>query len=232
VEIGRDRVVAQGFCADLETNNAYSGEVSASILTKRGKRYPEHMVTTTANAACSKALRNAVFRIIPRAYVDQVLKECKQVAIGRGMTMIQRWREIAASFSRHGADEKAVLAAVGRKGVADVTTDDLVHLHGLLTAIEDGDVTTDKALRPTAGDSGPEPSTIADDLTPDEQKGIDAKRDAQAELDSLIKELSDAGHGEAVENVTRSAPDVPAALTELKKLKAKADMAAKKESKP
>jgi hypothetical protein len=208
VEIGHERIVAQGFCHDLETNNACAVETSGSVLTKKGNRYPEHMITTTANALCSKALRNAVFRIIPRAYVDQVLKECKQVAIGKGMTMLERWRDVKELYSKHGVDEKKLLAALGRKGVSDVTTDDLVHLHGLLTSIEDGEISAEKALRPSP-DEGIERSTVADELT-------------DQELQTLVRQLSEID-AEAVENVTRSAPSNAAALVELRKLRDKVE---------
>jgi hypothetical protein len=221
VEIGHDRIVAQGFCADLETNNACAVEVSGSILTKKGKRYVEHMITTTANALCSKALRNAVFRIIPRSYVDQVLRECKQVAIGKGMTMIERWKEIRESYSRHGVDEKKLLMALGRKGVADVTTDDLVHLHGLLTSIDDGEITAERALRPE-GEDGIERSTVADELTDQERVKLEQQRQEDEELQVLVRQLSEID-AEAVENVTRSAPSNAAALVELRKLRDKVE---------
>lgn len=222
VEIGHARVTAQGFAHDLETNNACSVEVSASILGKKGGRYPEHMVTTTANAAAAKALRNAIFKIIPRAYIDQVLARCRKVAIGEGMTMLQRWREVSERFASHGVDEPKVLKCIGRKGVPDVTTDDLLQLHGLLTAVEDGDITIEKAMRPSVED-GAERSTVADDATPEEQAELDAAAAAQADKDEeakLIAELSETD-AEGVEKITRNAPDTKSSVAELRRMAAR-----------
>ena len=46
-----------------------------------------------------------------------------------------------------GAKPDQVLKIVGRKGVEDLTVDDLVTLHGIGTAIKDGETTLDQVLR-------------------------------------------------------------------------------------
>ena len=61
-------IVAQAVFHDLQKNVAITYEVQRRITNKSGVRFNDDMITTTANAACSIALRNAVFKGVPKAY--------------------------------------------------------------------------------------------------------------------------------------------------------------------
>ena len=58
-------ITAQGVCHDLENNVCISVEVKRRVTTREGRRYSDDMVVMTGNAACSIALRNATFRVVP-----------------------------------------------------------------------------------------------------------------------------------------------------------------------
>src|SRR5215470_13350412 len=66
-------VVAQGYCHDLETNNAQVMEISRRIVDRNGRRYPEDVITLTKNAACAIARRNAIYAVVPRAFVNPLV---------------------------------------------------------------------------------------------------------------------------------------------------------------
>ncbi len=145
----KDFIIAQGIAHDLERNVACSIEVRRRIVDGQGRRYNADMIGVTANAAASIALRNAIFKVIPRSYTDCVYNEAKQVAIGDASTLNER-RDMAIAFFRDklNLDESRILKAIGRAGVDDITLDDLETLTGLKTAIREGDTTVDEAFPP------------------------------------------------------------------------------------
>ena len=82
--IGNDgkTITAQGVCHDLETNVAVCTEVKRRITNKQGQTFSEDMQVVTGNAASAIAFRNAIFKVIPKAYTKKVIEEIKQVALG------------------------------------------------------------------------------------------------------------------------------------------------------
>ena len=141
-------ITAQGRCWDLETNVAVSVDVRRRIVDKYGKRYSADMVNTTANAACSIALRNAVFKVVPMAIVKPIYEQARSVAIGDATTLVKRRGDAVAYFGKLGVTTERLLASLERASLEDVTIDDLTTLTGLRTAIKDGDTTIDEAFPP------------------------------------------------------------------------------------
>lgn len=168
-------VVAQGFAADLEKNTAVQVEVRRRITDRNGHRFSDDMIAVTCNAACSIAFRNALFKVVPFALVKGIFEQCKQVSLGKDQTMEQRRANALEAYARIGAKPDQVLAALDRRRVDDITIDDLLHLRGMLTAIKDGELTLEEAMRP-AGHDVPAESTLAADLL-----AAKAKADADAE---------------------------------------------------
>ena len=75
-------IVAQAVVHDLENNVSVSIEVHRRVTSKSGARYSDDMIAVTGNAACSIALRNAVFRVVPRALITPIYEAAKRVAVG------------------------------------------------------------------------------------------------------------------------------------------------------
>lgn len=142
----REFIVAQGVAHDLEKNVSASLEVRRRIVKRDGKRYTSDMINTTANAACSIALRNAIFRVIPKTFVNQIYEAAKQVAIGDASTLVERRTKALDYFAKMGVMEDRILAVLGKSGIEDIGLDDLATLTGLKTAIKDGDTTVDEAF--------------------------------------------------------------------------------------
>ena len=83
----RDFVVAQGVFHDLERNVNVTYEVKRRITTKEGNRYGTDMIGVTGNAACSIALRNAIFKGIPKAFWNGIYETAKSTALGNEQTI-------------------------------------------------------------------------------------------------------------------------------------------------
>ena len=148
IDIGKEFVTAQGMCFDLENNVAASVEVMRRITDKRGNRYNDDMIGVTANAACSIALRNAIFKIVPRALWADIYEAARVTSIGKAETMEARRSKVIDYFAKMGIDEKRVCAAVQRGGREDLTTDDIITLRGFATAIKAGDTSVDAVFNP------------------------------------------------------------------------------------
>ncbi len=227
IEIGRERISVMGMAHDLESNNLEQCELTGSILNKYGERYKEHMISTTANALCAKAKRNALLVVIPRAYVDQIMRVCKETALGKNQTMVERWKELLSLYAGHRVEESSLLEYVEREGFADVTMDNMIDLHGILTAVEEGEISMAAALdkRSSGGEAkrsdiadGPPPEAPAAEQPADQKAEDDESRAKNKELMELRMELSKIDE-DATAKVTQGAPNIDAALVELSKLK-------------
>lgn len=142
----KDFVVAQGMFHDLERNVAIQFEVKRRISDKFGRRFGADMIAVTGNAAASIALRNAVFKGVPKAYWAPAWEQAKTVAMGKAETLANRRGKLLDYFHKMGVTAEQVVAAVGRKGVEDITLDDIATLKGIATAIKEGDTTIEAAF--------------------------------------------------------------------------------------
>ncbi len=139
VEIGTDSIVARGSCIDLESNNGQSVEVRVSIRKKNGARYDESMIGVAAMSAISKARRNAIFAVIPRAFIIPVMEEVRKTIVGDATTLGKRRDVMLAEFLKMGVPNAKVFAAVKVSGIEDITLDNLATLRGYYTAIKTGE---------------------------------------------------------------------------------------------
>ncbi len=141
IDITDKHVVAQGTCLDLEKNIAARIEVRRRITTSEGRRYGDDMIAVTANAACSIALRQSIFKVVPFAHIKDIFEKAKEVSLGKGLSMDQRRSRAFEWFSKVGATQEEILKFLGRNGPDDITVDDLVTLQGTKTAIQEGETT-------------------------------------------------------------------------------------------
>jgi len=139
-------ITAQGVAHDLERNVSTTIEVRRRISNKYGKKYSPDMIAVTANAACSIALRNAIFKVIPRAFVNSIYEAAKKTAIGNATTLVERRSKAIEYFSKIGVSKERILAAIGKPGIEDIDLADLETLIGIGTSVKDGDMTVDEAF--------------------------------------------------------------------------------------
>lgn len=174
-----DFVVAMGAFHDLERNVAIQFEVRRRITDRNGRRFSADMIAVTGNAAASIALRNAVFKGVPKAYWQPAMEEARKVAIGDQKTLANRRLGMLAHFQKLGVTDAQVFETLGVGGIADINLDHLATLRGIATAIKEGDTSAESAFAspaktmptPTRQKDAP-PATVVE-----ESKGLDdAKR--------------------------------------------------------
>jgi hypothetical protein len=139
-------VTAQGFFFDVQRNYAVTFETRRRITDKQGRRYNDDMIGVTSNAACSIALRNAVFKGVPKAFWGRIYDAAKKTAIGDAKTLEARRSEALAYFGKMGVPMDRILLALGVPAIEDVGVDELTTLSGLKTAIKEGDTTIEQAF--------------------------------------------------------------------------------------
>lgn len=165
-------ITAQGVCHDLQNNVSVSVEVKRRITDKNGKTYSEDMQVVTGNAACSIALRNAAFKVVPAALIKPIYEAAKRVAVGDAKTLSDRRIRCVEAFGKMGVSKEKLLARMEKKSVDDITLDDLEVLIGLHTAIKDGDTSIDEAFNPKSSALAedpkfePKPKPAVDDQVP------------------------------------------------------------------
>lgn len=146
------QIVSLGRCWDLETNVAYSVEVSRSILNKDGKRYSEDMITVTGNAANSIALRNAIFAVIPKTYVDKVYKAAQAMITGDlsdETKLLQKRTAVIKGFNEtYAITEAEVIKLCGKQTINQIKTEEIALLIGMAQSLKDGDTTVDQLMKP------------------------------------------------------------------------------------
>lgn len=146
IDVEEKVVVAQGVAWDIQKNVRVTIETRRRITTSKGKRYSEDMITVTGNAAGSIALRNAIFRVVPRAYVDKIYDSVRKVAVGDAKTLADRRGQVVERLQKMGVPVERVFARIGKEGIADVGLEELEILIGLGTAIRNGEQSIDDAF--------------------------------------------------------------------------------------
>lgn len=146
IEIGQEFITAEGSCHDLERNVASTSEVRRRIKDSKGRRYSDDMIVVTANAACAVAMRNAIFKVVPGAFIKPVLDSVRQTAIGDARTLADTRATALDYFHKMGLTDERILATLDRQSVEDIGLEDVATLKGLATAIKDGETTVDEAF--------------------------------------------------------------------------------------
>lgn len=141
--VGNDgkQITAQAICHDLENNTAVSKEVSRSIVNRYGKTFSQDMVIVTGNAASSIAFRNAVLAVIPKAITKNIIKEVKQLAMGKTLNLEESRRNVITYYNRAGATTDQLLDYLDITSVDDITEEHIFELRALRNAIEEGTTT-------------------------------------------------------------------------------------------
>lgn len=170
------QIVAQGVCWDIEKNVRVTLEVKRRIVGRNGRRFSDDMVTVTGNAAASIALRNAVFRVIPRSYINAIYEHARRVAVGNAQTLATRRAQVLDRLQKIGVPTDRVLAKLDKRGVEDIGLEDLEILIGLGTSIKNGEQSIDALFPPVA----PAPAAPSEDGKRIALKGARGKQNEKA----------------------------------------------------
>jgi hypothetical protein len=153
VDTDDTHITAQGIAWDLEKNLRVTVEVKRRITDRNGRKFNDDMITVTGNAAASIALRNAIFRVVPRAYVDTIYEEAKRLVTGDAKSFTARRDEFLMRLAKIGVSQERVLARLNKPSVSDIDPEDLATLVGLGNAVKSDTMTLDEAF-PDVGSGG------------------------------------------------------------------------------
>lgn len=172
--IGERTVTGQGTVWDMQRNILMRCETSVGIITKEGKRYSDDMIVMNGNAAASKGFRNAVFKIVPYAYIMEIYDECKRIAATSNGGIDKAKRDWIDLFVRQGIDEQQVLDMLEKDSVEDMGLDDITTLQGLHTALGEGHTTLEQVF-PEPLETGTKQFGFRRKATSDKRKPTRAK---------------------------------------------------------
>ncbi len=136
-------VTSAGYMLDLEKNVGIEVEVGRGITDSGGRRYKQDMVTVTANAAGSIALRNAILKVIPKALWQPIYEKARATALGDEQTLSNKRLAALAWFQKKGASAETIYEHLGVTGIEDITLDHIATLLGYKTALKEGDTTVE-----------------------------------------------------------------------------------------
>lgn len=218
--MGEERafIVAQGVFHDLQRNVAINYEVKRRITDRDGNRYNDDMISVTANAACSIALRNAVLKGVPKAFWSDIYEAAKKVAEGNEKTLEERRMAWVKTFEAQGITRAQIFKTLNVKGIPDIGLEQLVILKGISNAVKNGEYTVQEAF----SENGVEgPGDPEDEAT---HQVSEAEQALLNEINQLGQEL---GHTSGAINmmIGQNKANLPGLIEKMK-----ADVAEKKKS--
>lgn len=178
-------VTSRGVAWDLQNNVRVAFEAKRRVTNRQGVRYSDDMVMTTTNAATSIAMRNAIFKVVPRAFWGPIEEKCREVARGKADTLVNTRVRMLKHYATLGVTAERVFTRLGIRGIEDVTLEHVELLRGLATGIKDGDTSIDEAF-PLAPPPSHDP--LADPVT--QKSTLDRLADAMADGPTAVSELS------------------------------------------
>ena len=185
-------VTAQGIAYDLERNAFCSINVDRRITNKNGQRYSDDMIAMTKNAACSIALRNAIFKAVPYAYVKQIQEQAKKTAIGDVKTLGERRASMVDAFKKMRVTTDQLLAFCDKPSLEDIGLSEIEDLIGVFQAIKDGDTTIEEQFKskdkPTVQDLPPSNALSARQRY-EKAKALLYTKKGKAAVDSVLEKL-------------------------------------------
>lgn len=178
-------VTAQGICHDLQKNTSVTIEVKRSIMqneykwddlkkkmVRTGRMVPmnDDMQTLAGNATTSIAVRNAVLKVVPKAYWQEVHDTAKRVALGTQETLVDRREKALKYFGEKGVSVERVCQTLGVQGVEDIDLEKLGQLTKFRTSLKNQEATLDSIFPPVAP-----PTTKGDKATKAAEQKLKAK---------------------------------------------------------
>lgn len=144
-------VEAEGVFHDLESNSASTARVRRRISDKNGKLFNNDMIIVTGNAACSIAMRNAILAGVPKPIWRNAWQQVEATAVGKNKSLAQCIDEAKKGFGAKGVTIDEICSSLGVPSEKDITTDHIIILAGMFSALESGEATVDEMFRSQGG---------------------------------------------------------------------------------
>lgn len=213
VNVTPTQVVSRGTAWDLENNYAVAFEVRRSILTSKGNRFSEDMITVTGNAANAIAFRNAIFTLVPKSITDKVYKAAQNLITGDLSDEEKLVKRRAAAIKHfddmYGVKEGEVIKLCGKQTVNQIQANEIALLLGIAQSLKDGDTTIDEVMAPIR-DSKEAKTNKLNDIANRAAKGSKKSKDADKPVEAespTPAEVVDEETGEVKEDGIFSAPN-------------------------
>lgn len=139
-------VTSEAVAWDLEKNIKISVEKKRSIRDKYGKTYNNDMQTVTANAAASIALRDAIFKVVPKNIINKLYDEAVKCALGDVKSLAQRRDRVLSYFAKLGVPLDKVLTTLQIEKIEDIDAGHLEVIIGTANAIKEGTLSVENAF--------------------------------------------------------------------------------------
>jgi hypothetical protein len=151
-------ITAEGVAWDLQSNVKITMQNKVSIRFgekdgKGGYTANADMQTVLSNAASAKALRNAIFKVVPKALVDRVLERAMSFAVGDQKTVSSKVAEVIDKLVKMGIHKEKILAYYGHDSISKITVEDFKSLIGVGTAIKEGHIKIEECFDVQKDDS-------------------------------------------------------------------------------
>jgi len=174
-------VYCMGTALDLQRNVGIQMEVRRRITGSTGRRFSDDMVGVTANAGTSIAVRNAIFRVVPKALWEGSFERAKQTAIGTQESFLVRRQKMVDYFvQKIGVTVEQLCEYMEIANIEAMTFDDLETMLGLATALKDGDTKVDEAFPTKKPETAPQGDVAAKPTSTLSDLAKTMQRDAQA----------------------------------------------------
>ncbi len=143
VEVGEKHITTEAVCWDLYNNNKHiaTDRISIWFGEKNGKggyRANNDMQIMLAKASQAKALRNAIFQVVPKALVKVVSAATKKFALGDSKNLTSKVTNVISKLVKMGLNKEEMMEYFDHKSLNDFTSDDLTALIGIGTALKEG----------------------------------------------------------------------------------------------
>ena len=139
-------ITARGVCHDLETNTAVSCEVQRRITDRNGRTFSDDMIVVTGNAAGAIAFRNAVFKVVPKAVINNTVKAIKAMAMGNSNALEERRNKMLSYFASIGVTKEMVFSYLEIDSIDAIDMEMVMEMLGLVNAIKEGTTTKEESL--------------------------------------------------------------------------------------
>ena len=143
-------VIAEATVWDMQFNNVISIQERRTILTREGKRYSRDMIVVTGKAAQSIALRNAIFRIVPRPIVEELYQHVINSLGTDEESLKERRNECFKVFKKIGVSKSQILKKLKIKNEDQMSAEHLESMIGIYNAIRDGETTAEAVFKDAA----------------------------------------------------------------------------------
>jgi hypothetical protein len=123
-------------CWDMERNTTITLQATRRLTDKNGRRYSDDVANKTINAALAIVFRNAVFKVIPAAFVSIIHESAKQTAAGSKETFVDQVMGWVDYWKQQKISTDRLLKTLDVARIEDMTVDHLTTMQGMYEAIQ------------------------------------------------------------------------------------------------